>query len=68
MCKEIYAGVKNSHKWTRYAALSLALAMAPIAGTLAASAAPSSAVGAAVVAASSSPAASTILPDSSKWT
>ncbi len=68
MRAEIYIGIKNSHKWTRYAALSLALAVAPIAGTLAASVTPSSAVGAVVVAANSSPAASTISPDSSKWT
>ena len=68
MRTEIYIGIKNSHKWTRYAALSLALAVAPVAGTVAASVTPSNAVGAVVVAASSSPAAATISPDSSKWT
>ncbi len=67
MCKEI--GIKNSHKWTRYAALSLVLAVAPVASTAAAAGAARSTGGAAVVAASSSsPATSTVAPDSSKWT
>jgi len=63
--------VKNSHKWTRYAALSVVLAAAPLTGVLA-SAASSTTLGAVVVAAGAPAAASfapfASSPDSNKWT
>jgi len=75
--KQIYIGIRNSHKWTRYVVLSIALIVAPITGTLAASAISSSTLGAvvtadsstpgAVVAADSSSNAGGANPDSSKW-
>ena len=64
--KQIHIGIRNSHKWTRYVVLSIALIVAPITGTLAASAISSSTPGA-VVAADSSSNAGGANPDSSKW-
>lgn len=66
MHKQIHIGVRNSHKWTRYVALSVALIVAPITGTLAVAATSSSTPGAVVVADSSS-SALVAAPNSSKW-
>lgn len=64
--KQTHIGIRNSHKWTRYVVLSIALIVAPITGTLAASAISSSTPGA-VVTADSSNNAVVVNPDSSKW-
>lgn len=66
MYKEIYVGVRNGHKWTRYVALSVVLALAPVAGTWAASA-PSHSTPGAVGAVTSSSTGGTVNPNGSKW-
>ncbi len=59
--------IRNSHKWTRCAILSLALTVTPLVGAMGMSAVSHSG-GMLAGAAVSTTSVSTISPDSSKWT